>query len=246
MVLGRIRPGGLVVGLAVAGVLGACGGPAQDDGAGSTTTTTATADKSSGEDDSMRQTLKSALANVSPTTADLVLDPDTSLEVVRLGVDSTWQVVDILHRGVPHEREVFVALSNGGEAKILTNRPENFDVVLGNADVTSAEEAVSVAKVFLDSTRSLSTLTYRVASADDIKWRPKLDEAGEKRRAEVLAKGGRQVAAPIATRSGDSWQVTAWTVTGTNLVRHDITIGDASVADRTTVVEPKLPVVIGV
>ncbi len=232
--------------LVVAG-LGACGSGHDDVVTTPSTTRSMTSPTESGEEASMRKTLVAALGNASPSIADLAKNERTTITVVDLPEGGTWQVLDLLNRGVQRPVRAFVALSDGGEAKVLTGKPENFAVVAQAVPVDTAVEATRLAQVFLDSTRSMSSLSYRVASTDDIRWRPRLDADGEKARDALLSSVGRQIAAPRAERTGGGWSVTLWTVTGQDLVRHQVTLGGSQgIADSAKTTASDLPVVIGV
>lgn len=237
-----------LTGVLVVAVLGGCGSARDDAAATGTNTTRSTASPTeSGEEASMRKTLVAALGNASPSIADLAQNERTTITAANLPEGSTWQVLDLVNRGVQRPVRAFVALSNGGEAKVLTGKPENFAVVAQAVPVKTAGDATLVAQVFLDSTRSMSSLSYRVDSTDDIRWRPRLDAAGEKARDTLRATVGRQIAAPRAESADGAWTVTLWTVTGQDLVRHQVTLGgSAGIADSAKTIASDLPVVIGV
>ena len=79
---------------------------------------------------------------------------------------------------------------------------------------------------------------------DDIDWQPVVDEDEVTR----LKKAYRsRIAALEATRSGDGWSVTLWTVEQGDLLRHELTIGaDATVDDSAETLETRMPVSVAV
>ncbi len=193
----------------------------------------------------VRGRLAAGLQGSSPVTARLISDAKTTLTPVRASWLTGWQIFDAVNQTPPHPRRVFVGLADGGEAVILTGQPDAFSTMLRQAgvQVDSAAVAGQVAIVFLDSTKTFTTLVYRVESADDIGWRPTLTAAEQEKRDAVLAEVGDRISPAEAEKSGTGWTVQSWTVTGTDLVRHETTIGaDGAVTDRTEIVASDLPV----
>ena len=86
--------------------------------------------------------------------------------------------------------------------------------------VDSAEVAVGVGSVFLDSTRDFKEYAYRIDSIADIEWTPKPTAAEQAARDQLMKTYRRIVKPPQAAGSGDGWQVTVWMVQGRDLVTH--------------------------
>jgi hypothetical protein len=113
--------------------------------------------------------------------------------------------------------------------------------------VGSAAVAVEVGKFYLDTTRSFTSLSYRIDSVSDIDWGPPelgTDEA--EKRADVEDEFGAAVS-PVAKPSDTGWAVTLWMVDDQSLVRHHLSISaDGAVEDRSEVVVTGLPLPIGI
>lgn len=230
-----------VLGLVVA--LAGCGGAP---GAPDRPTTPPSTVSAQGGD--LRTRLANAFGQSSPATALLVKDSDTTLNEIKLQGLTGWILVNVTNQRPPHPRQVAVALSDSGTGKVLSGHPEALNSVLrSNLSGLDSVSAVTAAQTFLDLTRDTSTWSYRVQSADNINWLPKPNAEQAKRRDQVTAEFKDQIAAPKAVEQSGGWLVTLWTVRGTDLVRHKITVGnDGSITDNQTVAASNLPVPISV
>jgi len=233
--------------LVAAGLL--CGGCASGGGAASgtsappTSPTTTTTTTQGGD---MRSALAAGLRDTSPVLSALVAKPTTTLAEAPLPGASGWKVVDITSPVPPHPQRAFVGLHESGRTVLLSGRPDGFASVTQGLEVADAGDAVTLATTYIDATRSMSTLGYRVEKPADVRWRPTLDAEQAKVRDAFLAEQGEQLAAPRAKAVDGGWTVTVWTITGSQLVRHDLTVrADGTVTDVTAVAADKLPVVIG-
>jgi len=192
-----------------------------------------------------RGRLAAGLQGSSPVNARLVSDPKTTLTPVEASWLPGWQVFDVQNQTPPHPRRVFAALSDAGEAVVLTGQPDSFSSMLKQAGVavSSAEVAEQVAAVFLDSTRTYSTHSYRIADADDIRWLPTLTAEQQKTRDAVISSYGDRIGPATAEQASSGWTVETWTIRGADLVRHETTVGtDGTVTDKTETVATDLPV----
>jgi hypothetical protein len=193
----------------------------------------------------VRGRLAAGLRDSSPANASLVENPKSSVTPVPATWLPGWQILDVVNLTPPHPRRVHAALSDDGPALVLSGQPDSFSTVLAESGVSvdSAAVATDVAEVFLDSTHDFVTLSYRVGEVGDIRWRPKLTAEQERVRDQVISAYGDEVAPAEGTPASGGWMVTAWTVTGTDLVRHQIGIGaDGTIADKTETVVSDLPV----
>lgn len=192
-----------------------------------------------------RGRLAAGLQELSPVTARLISDPKTTLTPVDASWLTGWQIFDAVNQTPPHPRRVFVALSQAGEALVLTGQPEAFSTMLKQAGVTvaSAEVAAQVATVYLDSSQTFTTLAYRIDAVDDIRWRPSLTADQQKARDAVVSAYGDRIAPAKAEQSSAGWTVEVWTISGADLVRHETTIeATGAVTDKTETVASDLPV----
>jgi hypothetical protein len=228
--------------LLVAGSLTACGSSGPD--ASATPPTTGSPSVSTSPN-SLRDRLASALQATSPIKAEMVEDPQTTLTPVTADWLPGWQILDVINKTLPHPRRFYVALSTDGRAEVLTGKPEAFSRVLvdAGAQVDSAEVAVGVGSMFLDTTRDFQAYSYRIDSVEDIDWLPKLT-AGEEAVRDQLKKSYRSRVKPAQVAdSGDGWQVTIWMVNDRDLVTHELSIATGTaVSDQATTAEQNMPV----
>lgn len=197
---------------------------------------------SNGQEGDLRTRLARALQPVSPDTATLVEDGRTTLTEVPAEWLDGWLLIDVLHYGANHPRRVYVALSDTDEVQLLTGRPDAFNAVVRGSEPT-ADTAADVARTFLDTTRDFRKWSYRVEQVGDIKWLPKPTAAQAEARDKLIKELGSRITAPRPVADGDAWSVTLWTVTGTSLVQHDLTVrGDGTVEDTAVVAVTDLPV----
>jgi hypothetical protein len=132
-----------------------------------------------------------------------------------------------------------------GRAQVLTGKPEAFSTVLVDAgvQVDSAEVAVGVGSVFLDTTRDYRAYAYRIDSVADIEWMHTRTAAEEAARDQLRKTYQSLVKPPQATDSGNGWQVTVWMVQDRDLVIHQLGIAPGrAVSDRAETVEKDIPV----
>ncbi|GAB3761723.1 hypothetical protein [Microlunatus parietis] len=198
---------------------------------------------SSGQEGDMRTRLARALQPVSPDTATLVEDAarTTLTEVPAEWLDG-WILIDVLHYGAHHPRRVYVALSDTDEVQLLTGRPDGFNAVVRGTE-PSQDTAADVARTFLDTTRDFRKWSYRVERVEDVTWLPKPTAEQSRARDALIKKLRSKITAPRPVADGDAWSVTLWTVTGTSLVQHELTVrADGTVEDTAVVAEPDLPV----
>ena len=195
--------------------------------------------------DTMREALVAGLEVSSPSLASLVRSPQTTVTPVRADFLSGWQIVDVQSMSPPHPRRAYLALADSGRVEVLSGHPDAFASVMSDAEVevTSGEDAVPVAKLFLDVTRDFRRFSYRIDSIDDVKWRPGLDGRAVRERESVRTTYAERVATPKVAQVANGWVVRLWTVTGTDLVRHDASVSQSgSVTDQPTIAEKDLPV----
>ena len=192
-----------------------------------------------------RGRLAAGLQGSSPANARLVSDAKTTLTPVEAAWLPGWQIFDVQNQTPPHPRRVFAALSDGGEAVVLSGQPDAFSALVTKAGVQvgSAEVAAQVATVFLDSTRTYATLSYRVDDVSDIGWLPTLTADQQKARDAVISTYGDRIGPAKATQSSAGWTVETWMISGADLVRHETTIDTGgTVTDKTETVATDLPV----
>jgi hypothetical protein len=192
-----------------------------------------------------RGRLATGLQGSSPANARLVSDAKTTLTPVEAPWLTGWQILDVQNQTPPHPRRIFAALSETGEAVVLSGQPQAFSTMMTKAgvEVGSADVAAQVATVFLDSTRTFTTLAYRIDTAEDIRWRPSLTAEEQKTRDSIVSSYGDRIAPAKAEQSPAGWTVESWMISGADLVRHETTVAsDGTVTDKTETVASDLPV----
>lgn len=222
-------------GVAVLMLLAGCAGGG-DDGAGGGTETSTSATAGDG-----RAEIAAALEDESPGIVAAVRDPATTLTPVPVAALGRWRILDVEAGSGATPRRWYIALSEEGEAVVLSGFPDRWGEILDGAFVEDSDEAVELATVHADATRDMTTGYQRVDSFDDIRFVP---APGTKEQAEIADLRSRydRIAPPEVTGSGP-WSVRLWTVVGTALVRQDLVVSpDGSVLVRTARVATGLPV----
>ncbi|MGO1167052.1 MAG: hypothetical protein ACTMHL_10590 [Janibacter sp.] len=191
----------------------------------------------------MKNEIAASLEGVSPTIADAVRAPDTTVTPVDAAALGDWQVVDVLRRGPHHAQRWFMGVKDSGrEVVVLSGFPERWEQVTGGAKVTSAAQAEELARVYADATRDMTVGYARIDSMDDITFLPKPSSSDAQRIDALRRDLADDVKAAKATGDGP-WRVRLWTVTDSDLVQHDMEVTSAgSVDDTTRIVESSLPV----
>ena len=228
--------------LLVAASLTACGPSVPQP---STTPSTTGSPSVSSSPSSLRERLASALQATSPARAKLVENPQTTLTPVAADWLKGWQILDVLNKTPPHPQRFYAALSTDGRAEVLSGKPEAFSTVLADAgvQVDSAEVAVGVGSVFLDTTRDFKAYAYRINSVADIEWIPKPTAAQQAARDQLMKTYRSKVKPPQAAESDDGWQVTVWMVQGRDLVTHELGLASrTAVSDHAETAEKDIPV----
>jgi hypothetical protein len=197
-----------------------------------------------GKDD-MRAKISAGLSAISPASADLVADETTRLDPVPAQWLRGWRVYDVQGLAPSHPQRFYVALSGGGSVLLLSGRPESFARMARDAGVVvdTADVALGVAELYLDSTRTFAAYSYRIKSVADIDWLPKPTAEEKRQREEITAEYAGRVGPPAAKPAAAGWTVTSWMVDDRSLVRHRLTVGaDGAVQDQRQVVIREMPV----
>lgn len=233
----RLRSAVLVMTIALV-PLAACAGP---DGSTASTSTPAHTTTAGGTD--MKDQMATTLEGTSPTIADALRADTTRVTPVDAAALSNWRVVDVLARGRSHPQRWYMGVKDEGrEVVVLSGFPQRWTEVLADARVTSAAQAEQLAGVYADATRDMRTGYRRVDSVDEIRFVPSPTE-DESSRIEALRRDHRDDVAAARASGAGPWTVRLWTVTGGDLVRHDVEVtSDGAITDTTEVVEADLPV----
>lgn len=196
----------------------------------------------------IQRRLSKALAAVDSSRAELAARESTSVNEYKVGLLKRYRIYRVEHFN-PHKPVVFyVAYAPGEPVYELTADPGNYNR-LGRADgvrIDSQEAATSYATVYLEVTRSMSSMEYIVGSAEEIRFRPHLSETEEQRRIAVFKKYGPVIRPPTATRLDSGYSVEAFVVHDQDLQRHAIQVDMAGeIDDHVSVVESGLALVYG-
>ncbi|CAM3910421.1 hypothetical protein JAAN108728_01705 [Janibacter anophelis] len=194
----------------------------------------------SSKEDTMTDTIREGLPDDS-TIARVIDEQPTEAQVLDLPALEGWRLAEVRATGErPHAWVVGYRTSGDPSTVVLTGNPDRWSQVTAGASVEDEAGAIAVARAWYDATRRTDELWYRAESVDDIDWQPVVDEEAVARLQEEYRD---TLTAPTATRDGDGWTVTLWSVQQRDLVRHDLRIGaDASVHDEAETVEQAMPV----
>ena len=222
----------------LAALLGACD-------AAPAPTPSSTGTPVAGKESDVRTRLADALATDRPDLARLLADESVTLTPVPTPWLPGRQILDVLADTGSHPVRFYVALSDEGDAVVLTRDADAFVGLLADADVRVPDEqtAVDVVDTYLDATRSFQVWSQRVGSLDEIELLLTLDADQQAAWDAVVADLGADVAPTRAANRGDGFDVVAWVADGDTLVRHDVRVTeDGGLSDRTTVLATGLPV----
>jgi hypothetical protein len=196
----------------------------------------------------IRKQLRTALASVSKHHARLVADAKTRVEIYPAPFLKRYRIYRVEHLN-PYKPDVFyVGFAPGLPAYLLTAYPENY-IALAQADellIDSPETAVSYITVYLEVTRSMSSLSYLVRSVDEMRFLRNMTDEQEKIKASFMEKYRSVITPPKAQPTASGYEVVAFTVTQQALTRHTFQVSsDGDVEDDATVLEQGLPLVFG-
>lgn len=191
----------------------------------------------------MLDAIAAGLDERNPGIATMIRSSHTRATPVPVEALGPWQVVDVTHDGTAHPLRWFLGHEpTTGETCVLSGHQEHWAQVIEGAQVRDAAQAAELAGVHSDATRDMGLGYTRLGSVDDIRWLPHPTDTQRERIAALTRDLARVITAPTAT-GGGPWEVTLWTVTDGDLLRHDVVVQtDGSVTDRLVVVEANLPV----
>lgn len=176
-----------------------------------------------------------------PLLASVVTAAETTITPVPLAALPDWRLLDVLWRGPSHPARWLLAVAHD-RAVVLTSHPERWEVLLEEATVGSADDAVELACVRADATRDMAKGYRRLSHIDDIRWRPHPSDDQRQRIEQVRAAFADRVA-PASVVGDGPWTVTLWTLTDGSLVRHEVDVArDGSATETTVVAAEDLPV----
>ena len=192
----------------------------------------------------MHATLSTALLRAGhPAEADVVGRDASRLTRLEASFLTDWQIVQVDHTAPPHPVRFHLAVS-GPQVHLLTGDPAAFNrmTAADRTEIGSTEDAVQLARTFLETTRPAGRLTYLIGSVDDIRFRPGLPAAESRRRDQIVARYRPVIAPPQATAVSDGFAVTAYVVRDSDLQRHALAVAaDGQVRDEVESLVPDLP-----
>lgn len=192
-----------------------------------------------------RARIAAALERDASPWAATVRQADTTLTRVAtpawLG-GSIWRA----ERFLPTRPLVFYVADGKGGPTLLTGKPEAFDgwVRADHVEVRRAEQAVELARLFVETTRNTGTRLKLVDSVDALPFRPGLNDAQATARDRARAALAPTIRPPRATATTGGWDVVAFAVDGMDVVKLQLAVGrDGSVALHRDKLAPDLPFV---
>jgi hypothetical protein len=148
---------------------------------------------------------------------------------------------------VPHPANSFVVAVGADTVILLTERPAAFsDVLRGSrASVSDAGTAVEVARLYLTTTRPMTSYTLIIDSVDDLELRAELTPDEQRRRDRAYAELRGTVRPASAERQDGGFVVTVFVQAGQDVERRTVTIAaDGTVTEHGASLAERLPTVI--
>lgn len=196
----------------------------------------------------IRQQMVDAVARVSTHHAQRLADQSTSIELYAAPFLKHYRIYRVIYFGKHHPDLFYVGFAPGSHAYLLTSHAENY-IALAREDgvvIDSPETAINYVTVFVEVTRSMSSLSYLVNSVDEVKFRPNLTDEQEKIKTAFIEKYRSVITSPTATRTASGYAVTAYVVHEQALQEHRFNVSsDGDIQDQMDVVEHDLPLVYG-
>ena len=178
----------------------------------------------------------------------MVAAPNTEIEACATPFLRQSRIFRVEYQNPNRPVLFYVGQTRAGAASLLTGQPDAF-VRLAREDrisINSAETATAYATLYLEVTRSMSELTYLVRSVDEVRFRPNLDEAGERKRRDFVRRYSSAISPPAAERNANGFTVSAYVIRQQSLERHRLEVAaDGGIEDHAETLERDLPVVYG-
>jgi hypothetical protein len=194
------------------------------------------------------QALHDALAEDFPDQAELISDDLTVVREVPTSFLGHYSLYRVEHMSLHRPILFYVGYSPDRPVHVLSSDAQDFVALARDdgVDIATADQAVDYVRLLVETTRSMSRLTYLVDSVDGLQFRPNLDPAEQERRQAVLTELSDQVGPPQAKARGDDWEVTAWIVVEQALERHDFLVRrDGTIERSVKTVAEDIPLVYG-
>ena len=197
-------------------------------------------------DAALRHELAEALTPSSPLSADVVRDPDATLEIYPLSVLRRFAIYRVSYLGPYHAAVFYLGYTHGGPLFWLTGHPSAFmDMAQADGVVLSdAPKAAEYAGAFLETAHDRTELFYILASVDDIAFLPSPRDDEHARIAACRAQYGGVVRPPSVCSAGPPFTVTLYAMREQALERHTLTVQqNGALDDAIDVIATGLPTV---
>jgi hypothetical protein len=196
----------------------------------------------------IRKQLKAALASVSEHHAHLVANAKTRVDIYPAPFLNRYRIYRVEHLN-PYKPDIFyVGFAPRMPAYLLTAYPESYIALAqkDNVSIDSPETAISYVTVYVEVTRSMSSLTYLVRSMDEMRFLHNMTQEEERLKAAFIEKYRSVITPPAAKPTASGYEVIAFTVTQQTLTRHTFEVSFAGeIEDDARVLEHDLPLVFG-
>jgi hypothetical protein len=186
-----------------------------------------------------------ALEHAGSPWAATVREADTTLTRVTtppwLG-GSVWRV----ERFLPTRPLVFYVADGKGGPALLTGKPTAFNawVRADRVEMRRAEQAETLARLFVETTRDTGMRLKIVDSADALPFRPGLNDAQATARDHARAELATMIRPPHATARGRGWEVLAFAVAGMDVAKLKLSVArDGTVELHSEKLRADLPLV---
>lgn len=193
-------------------------------------------------------TLSKALQSVNPEVAALTNDARTTITAYPAPFLRRYAIYSVLHKNPHHPVMFFVAYAPGRSAYLLTDAPDDF-VQMARADgvrIDTPETAVAYANAYIDTTRGMDKLFYRIGAAAEARFRPELDDEETRAKEEFLRQYESALKPSNAVAATSGFDVTVYAIREQALERHVLSVAhDGQTSDEVTVLAEDLPLVYG-
>ena len=196
----------------------------------------------------IHQQLRKALAPVSKHHAQRAGDPQADIEIYAAPFLKRYRIYRINYFGGRKVDLFYVAVADGLRAYVLTPYPENYIAMAREEGlvIDDPETAVNYVTVYVEVTRSMSSLSYLVQSVDEVRFRPNLTPEQEEVKGAFIERYRSVITGPTANPVAGGFDVFAYTVREQVLEQHRFQVSrDGDIQDAVNVLEQNLPLVYG-
>jgi hypothetical protein len=196
----------------------------------------------------LRRELAESLALVDEDWANQVEHPLAEVNEYPTPFLQCYKIVGIEYSLPQKPRLLYVAYAPRRPAHVLTANPEEFSRLAQDdgVEINSDELASKYATVFLDVTRSMTSLFYLVESIEDVEFRPKLTDEEDRERVSFIQHFRSILSAPAVESTDGGYDVTLYAVRDQAVEQHCVRVErDGVVTETVETLVDGLPLIYG-